>query len=300
MPRPLATLTGFGAVLLWATLAPLTVLAAPLPPLQLTASAFLVGGLLGLAVRPGGLAAWAQRPRVWMLGVGGLAGYHLLYFAALTRAPAVEASLIAYLWPLLIVLLSAPATGERLRAHHLAGAFLGFLGAALIATRGGVAGLDPAALPGHVLALLAVIVWATYSVLSRRWAAGVPTEAVASFCLVAALACGAAHLAAEETVVPGPTQAAAMLALGAGPAGGAFYLWDVGVKHGDIFLLGVASYAAPVLSTLLLVALGMAPMSGAVAGACLLVTAGAAIASRDALRAPGLGPRGRRGSGRYR
>ena len=42
----------------------------------------------------------------------------------------------------------------------------------------------------------------------------------------------------------------AVLALGIGPVGAAFYVWDYGVKRGDIRVLGAASYAAPVLSTL--------------------------------------------------
>ncbi len=42
-----------------------------------------------------------------------------------------------------------------------------------------------------------------------------------------------------------------------GPVGLAFYVWDIGVKQGDIQLLGTSSYAAPLLSTLLLVLVGI-------------------------------------------
>jgi drug/metabolite transporter (DMT)-like permease len=48
-----------------------------------------------------------------------------------------------------------------------------------------------------------------------------------------------------------------VLALGIGPVGAAFFTWDIGMKRGDIQLLGVASYAAPLLSTLALVAAGI-------------------------------------------
>ena len=54
------------------------------------------------------------------------------------------------------------------------------------------------------------------------------------------------------------TEWAAVAALGLGPVGAAFFLWDIGVKRGDIRLLGVGSYAAPVLSTLFLVLAGYA------------------------------------------
>jgi len=45
----------------------------------------------------------------------------------------------------------------------------------------------------------------------------------------------------------------AILALGLGPAGTAFYLWDHAVKRDDIRALGALSYAMPILSTALLV-----------------------------------------------
>jgi len=195
MSSSLATLTGFGAVLLWALLALLTAATGQVPPFQLAAMSFAVAGLSGLAVtarRRGGLARLAQPLPVMALGVGGLFGYHFLYFSALRAAPAVEASLIAYLWPLLIVLGSTLATGERLRAHHIAGALLGFAGAALLVTKGGTLSFEAQYGPGYALALAAAFVWSGYSVLSRR-VAHVPTEAVAGFCLITALLATLAH-----------------------------------------------------------------------------------------------------------
>jgi len=286
MSSSLATLTGFGAVLLWALLALLTAATGQVPPFQLAAMSFAVAGLSGLAVtarRRGGLARLAQPLPVMALGVGGLFGYHFLYFSALRAAPAVEASLIAYLWPLLIVLGSTLATGERLRAHHIAGALLGFAGAALLVTKGGTLSFEAQYGPGYALALAAAFVWSGYSVLSRR-VAHVPTEAVAGFCLITALLATLAHLAFETTVMPAnATQWAAVLGLGLGPVGLAFFLWDIGVKRGDIAVLGAASYAAPLLSTFILVAAGAAEATPTVAFACLLITAGAALAAKSML-----------------
>ncbi len=107
-----------------------------------------------------------------------------------------------------------------------------------------------------------------------------PTDAVAGFCLVTAALSLACHLAVEDTVWPaGGAQWAAVAALGVGPVGAAFYLWDIGMKRGDIRLLGVASYAAPVLSTLVLVAAGYAPATWNLALACGLIVAGALVAT---------------------
>ena len=115
MTRPLASLIGFGAVLLWALLAVLTVKSAPVPPLQLNAVCFVLGGAVGLvwSIASGTLGALRRVPaRVYLFGTAGLFGYHLLYFSALRMAPPAEAGLIAYLWPLLIVLFSGLLLGN--------------------------------------------------------------------------------------------------------------------------------------------------------------------------------------------
>jgi drug/metabolite transporter (DMT)-like permease len=289
MTQRSATLIGSGAILLWSLLALFTAASGAVPPFQLAAMTFLVGGLVGAAswvARPEGLKALRQKPVVWALGVGGLFGYHALYFAALRLAPPAEAGLINYLWPLLIVLFSSLLPGERLRRAHVAGALLGFAGVvALIAGRGA---LDARAehWPGYLCAFTAAFVWSGYSVLSRRFGE-VPTDAVAGFCLATAASSLACHLLFETTVWPATAvQWLAILALGIGPVGAAFYLWDVGMKRGDIRLLGVASYAAPVLSTLILVLSGYAEPSLALALACGLIVTGALVATLTPKRVP--------------
>ncbi|KQT73642.1 hypothetical protein ASG51_09265 [Methylobacterium sp. Leaf465] len=282
MPTP--TLLGFGAILLWSQLALLTALSGAIPPFQLAAMTFAVGGLVGCAswtLRREGLRTLRQPWPVWLLGVGGLFGYHALYFAALRLAPPAEAGLLNYLWPLLIVLLSARLPGAAgLHAGHLGGAALGLAGVmVLFAGRGGI-DFAAGALPGYLAALAAAFVWSGYSVLSSRVGA-VPTDAVAGFCLATAALSFACHRAFETTLWPaGTVQWGAVVALGLGPVGAAFYLWDIGVKRGDLRLLGVAAYAAPILSTLTLVLAGYAEPSPALAFACLLIVLGAGVAVR--------------------
>jgi drug/metabolite transporter (DMT)-like permease len=283
-----ATSIGFVAVLLWSLLALFTAASGTVPPFQLAAMTFLVGGLVGVvsfAIRPAALQALRQRPAVWALGIGGLFGYHALYFAALRLAPPAETGLISYLWPLLIVLFSSFLPGERLRAMHVVGALLGFAGVVVLI--GGRGALDARAeyLPGYLCALACAFVWSTYSVLSRRFGE-VPTDAVAGFCLATAALSLVCHLLFETTVWPAnATQWLAILALGLGPVGLAFYVWDIGMKRGDIRLLGVASYAAPVLSTLILVAAGYAEATLSLGLACALIVAGALVATLTPKRA---------------
>ncbi len=96
---------------------------------------------------------------------------------------------------------------------------------------------------------------------SRRFA-DVPSDAVAGFCLVTAALAATAHGLFEQTHWPeNLDQWLAVVALGIGPVGAAFYVWDIGMKRGDIRVLGVASYLAPLLSTLFLVLAGYATAS---------------------------------------
>jgi drug/metabolite transporter (DMT)-like permease len=218
-----------------------------------------------------------QPPLAWAHGVGGLFGFHALYFASLAWAPPAEANLINYLWPLLIVLFAGPILGLKLRASHLLGALLGAAGCVLLLAGG--AHLAASAAPGYALALASAATWALYSVLSRRMSA-VPTEAVAGFCAVSAALALVGHLLFEATVTPDGPTLLAVLATGAGPVGAAFFLWDIGMKRGDPRLLGTLAYATPVASTLLLCAGGFAPLTGTLLLAAALVAAGGLIAAR--------------------
>ena len=279
-----ATLVGFTAILMWALLAALTAQSGGVPPLQLAAMTFLIGGLIGATswfFRPDALRSLRQGWQAWMVGVGGLFGYHLVYFSAMRAAPAVEVSLIAYLWPLFLVAFSALLPGEKLKLHHVIGVVLGLAGAALVITRGSWGGLQNGFSFSHVLAFGCAIIWSCYSILSRRLGS-VPTDAVAGFCLVTSVLAAIAHLVFETTVWPETSlQWLCVAALGLLPVGLAFYTWDYGVKRGDIMVLGAASYASPLLSTLVLVATGLTGFHWSIAVACLLITGGAVIAAKD-------------------
>ena len=274
-----ATLAGVGALALWAFLGLLTRMAAGIPPLQLTAMGFAVAAVLSLSVvaARGRLGALRVAPIAWLHGVGGLFGYHALYFAALHWAPPVEANLLNYLWPLLIVLLSAPILGLPLGPRRLAGVALGFAGCALLVGAG--ASFPAGAWLGFLCAIGCALAWAVYSVTAKRLAA-VPTEAVAGFCAASALLAGLGHLGLEATVAPDSRQWLAVALLGAGPVGLAFFLWDHGMKRGDPRLLGTLAYAVPVASTALLVMAGAGEASWRLGVALLLVAGGGWVAAR--------------------
>jgi drug/metabolite transporter (DMT)-like permease len=277
-----ATSIGVIAILLWAALALLTVRAGALPPFQLLALSFGVAFAGGICVLlPRGRAAWAdmrQPLRPWLLSFGGIFSYHALYFYALSHAPAAQASLIAYLWPLFIVLFSALAPGGRLYARHLAGAVLGLAGTALIALErtGGASAGWPVA--GIAAAFGCAVIWAGYSVLNRRYASA-PSSMMVGVCGLVAVAGGICHILLETTVPVGAAQWAAIVLLGLGPTGLAFLAWDYATKHGHLALLGPLSYLAPLLSTVLLVVTGETPARLTLLLSALLIIGGSVVAT---------------------
>jgi len=255
------------SIALWASLAYLFTLVPHLPPFLLVGATLVIGSLPGL-VRA---RSFTRDVRVIALGVYGLFGYHFCLFLALRLAPPVEANLVNYLWPVLIVAFSPP-----LRWHHWAGAALAFSGAALIATGGDFSGLTFQ--PGLLLALAAAVIWSSYSVLTRRLR-GLSSAVVSQFCLVSGVLALATHVAIEPAAHLDHRDIAVLIALGLGPMGAAFYTWDAALKRGDPRLIGALSYLTPLLSTSCLVLVGGRRFTGIAALAMALIVAGAALGS---------------------
>ncbi len=282
-----ATLIGLSAVLMWATLGLFGAGSGKVPPFLLNALCFGISGLLALAyvAATGKLQRLKQPIKIWAFGTVGLFGFHFFYFTAIRNAPPVDANLINYTWPLLIVVFSAFLPGEHLKVHHVIGTILGLVGAALLITGGDGINFSGGSAIGYGAAVLSSLFWSSYSVLSRRLGQ-VPTEAVAGFCLMTSLLSVVCHLLWEETVWPGNIlEWGSVAALALFPVGLAFFTWDIGVKRGDIQVLGAAAYSAPLLSTLLLIAFGFGSLTLPVIIACLAITLGAVIAAKDMLLA---------------
>lgn len=279
-----ANLSGISAIAMWSLLALFTSATTGIKPFQMLALTFFVGALIGFAfIAHRGKSGWAklkQPLRVWVLGVGGLFGYHFFYFTALSNAPVADASLIAYLWPLLIVVFSAFLPGERLRWFHMVGAFMGLGGATLLVASKGEFSFSSQFAWGYMAACACALIWSLYSVLNRTQG-HVPTETVAGFCLLTAVLGALSHMMFENWVDPTFSQWLAIIALGAGPVGASFYAWDYGTKHGNIHFLGVCSYGAPLFSTLFLTMAGQAEVTIYLVVACLLITSGAVLGSLD-------------------
>ncbi|WP_029653188.1 DMT family transporter [Marinobacter daepoensis] len=284
-----ATWIGSISVFLWGTLALLTKLSGEgIPEFQLMAMTFGIAFML-MCVRwfyvgHSGVRYLRQPILSWCIGVGGLFGYHFAYFKAMTLAPAVEVSLLAYLWPLFIVLMSSLLPGESLRTQHAMGAIIALAGCwLLIGSNSG--GFTMANFNGYLIAFVGALIWSSYSVLSRL-VKSVPTDAVGWFCGVTAVLALLCHLIWETTVWPkGWLQWSAVLGLGLGPVGIAFFTWDYGVKHGNIQFLGTLAYSAPLISVVLLILAGYGKATAAVMAASILIVLGSVVAGTAGRRA---------------
>lgn len=276
------TLIGITSIVLWSSLAYLSSQLLGIPPFQVLGLAFAIASIISALVlsvmKQWKWAQIAQQPySVWALGIAGLFGYHACYFTALKHAPVAEASLLAYLWPLLIVIFSA-INSKNLKIQHVAGALMGLSGTyVLIMTKGQVSfGSDYWF--GYATAILAALIWSSYSVLNRQYSSA-PLSMVFFFCLASAIGGLYINQAYELWVNPSVDQWFYIILLGLGPLGLAFFTWDIGTKQGDIALLGTLAYLTPLLSTALLVYTGMANAASTVWGAAILIVGGALIAA---------------------
>ncbi len=273
-----ANLYALGAIALWASLATLVVQLAQIPPFLLTGMALIIGSVPAWPY----MRQWRVGPPALALGVGGLFGYHFLLFIALRHAPPVQANLLNYLWPLLIVVL-APLLlpGMHLRLVHIGAAVVGFAGAALAILGGRT--LHGGLAWGYAPALGAALTWACFSLGSRRLALqgrGFPTAAIGLFALVSGVLALVCHALIEPHVSLTLPQILRIGLLGLGPLGAAFYLWDRAFKLGDARTIGVLSYITPLASTALLLWVTGGSITGPLVVAALLIVGSAVVAVR--------------------
>ena len=262
-----------GAIALWATLAPVGVRLSHLPPFLSTGCALIVGSLVAL---PWSRFQWRHAivpASTLLLGIYGLFGFHFLLFLALRTAPAVEANLVNYLWPLLIVVL-APLfhKGTRLHWRQVLAALAGFSGAVWVITGGRV--IDFQINVGYLAALASAFIWATYSLMTQRVPA-FHTAAIGGFGLVSGLLSLVCHFALETPVAMSSNDAMQLIWMGLGPLGLAFYLWDAALKNGHAQQIGLLSFLTPLGSTILLLLDRQEALTPTVAWAGLLIVGGA-------------------------
>lgn len=266
-----------GAIVPWATMA--AVIDAALktvPSSQLlfwsfvfaTPAAFLWDRLLG--GRPA-IALFRISLPVLLIGLLGIFGWTAGVQLSLDRAPVIEANLLTYLWPLMMVAMS-PLAGERFSAVSLFGVVAGFVGAALIATGGKGVAIEPGFYVGYSLALAGALAWAVFVILLQRQGSHATRRTpvfVAAGCVCAfAMAFGIDG----RISIPPPMAILEAAWLGIGPMSLAFVCWDRAVTTNHLALVGRLSYLDPLISTLLLmIFMGLLPTPAAWIGMILII-----------------------------
>ena len=306
-------LYALAAIALWASLAALGVSLSHVPPFLLTGISLMVGSVLAWPFVLRDPSQWRVAPRTLGLGVITFFGYHFFIFIGLRIAPAVEVNLVNYLWPLLIVVL-APLylPGVRLKDVHIVAALVAFAGAAIailggnptIASAGQTglpaaanpmanSALNPMAVPmvnvmeyavwGYGLGLIAALMWANYSLQTKRMAlngTGFPTAAIGLFGLVSGALSLLCHWLLEPQVTLTPRDWLLLLAMGLGPLGAAFFLWDKALKLGDARHIGLLSYITPLASTVLLIAVTDRTLTWTIVLAAAMIIGAAVVGTR--------------------
>lgn len=291
---PKATGIGFVSIAIWGFAALTVHLTRAMPPFEVLAIGFLLGGILLTAwgfTQQRGFAFLRQPWHYYVVVITLIFANNAAFILGLRMAPIVAASLINYLWPILIVLLSVPMLGRPLRWWHFAGALLGFGGCVWLLSGGSLAGLMSKTFaqdwPGYAFAFAAALSWAVYSLVLRRAYEAVPTATLGVvFIGVAALSAltlpvgmmfpGSFNIAWRW---PAGAEVVAVLTVGMGTLGLAYACWDYGAKKGDVRVMGVVSYLTPLLSTLVLMLVGDVDVSGTAWLACLMIIAGAFVGS---------------------
>jgi drug/metabolite transporter (DMT)-like permease len=268
-------LAALGAIVLWSSLASLASLIPNVPVFLKTGVGLLIGSVIALPLARFQIKQLAVKPKILLLGVYGLFGYHAALFVALSTSPSVQANLVNYLWPLLIVLL-APLFSKKVKLNLrvVIGGLMGFIGASLAILSGSSS--DGLFYSGYLFAFMAAVIWSTYSLATNR-IGSFPTPAVGLFALVSGILSIAMHFVFETQVSLSSFDWMILVLLGLGPLGAAFYLWDYAIKRSNPQEIGLLSFLTPLLSTgFLLVITGQA-LSWLLAIAAALIVGGSLI-----------------------
>lgn len=273
------TLGGLIALFFWAFMAVFTNFVKSLPIFEILTIVFLVSFLTSL-VKIWYCHDWHKLKQpwfLWLIGIAGIYGNDLLYIQAFNYAPPAHADLINYLWPVLVILFSCYLPNEKFSLKYVVGGFVAFAGVVLLIKGDSSTPFKAEYIKGYIYAFFDAVVWATYTLLCRRFNQKA-VEAIGFYCGAAALCSFILHYATHEPLVlPSPQQWFVLLLMGLTTQGMAYFLWEKGIKKGQYRFLNVISYATPILSVLLLVFFGQASLSVHLLAAALLVSIGALI-----------------------
>lgn len=278
-----ATLLGYMALAMWAGSGVLASSVIRIPTFEVLSIAFSMSfGLTALMLTMRGQWHKVKQPlTLWVIGMIGVYGNDALFISAFKYAPAAQADLINYLYPILIILFASLLPNEKLSAKYIVAAILGFSGTYLVITNGdNFSGFHLKYMPGYLLALLDAVVWSVYC-LAARYYKNTPTEMVGMYCGCGLVLSLIAHVSFEPTVMPHLIELIVMIVMGLTTQGSAYFLWDFGIKKGNFRFLSIIAYANPVIAVFLLILTGKSTYSTILLVSTLLIALGGLVAGLD-------------------
>jgi drug/metabolite transporter (DMT)-like permease len=235
-----------------------------LPPIALAFWRWLFALLLFLPFGlPRVVAQWNEVRRRWkalaMVALFSVTAYNTLLYVALTSTTAVNATLVSAAIPVAIVLLSRLWLGEKVGIRQAAGIVISLAGVLLVVARGDFHILLTLGLqPGDLWVLAAVVSWAIYSVLLRRYPTGLSPVALLTVQMILGWLFLLPLYLLELTtgqIFSLTWQSAGLIAyVAVFPSILAYHLWNQGVASLGANLAGQYTYLIPVFTALLAVA----------------------------------------------
>lgn len=275
-----ATCIGYCALFLWASSGVLASSVINIPTFEVLSIAFSISfSITAIMLTLRGQWSKVKQPLLlWIIGMIGVYGNDALYIAAFKHAPAAQADLISYLYPIIIILLATCLPSEKFSFRYVVAGLVGFLGCYLLITSGGsMAGFHMKYLTGYCFAFLNAVAWSIYC-LAARYYKNTPTEMIGMYCGCGLILSLIAHIGWEHTVIPDLHQTIALVIMGLTTQGSAYFLWDYGIKRGNFKLLSILAYGNPIIAVILLIITGKSHYSEALLVATLLISFSGALA----------------------
>ena len=260
MSHRLATIIGFCAILLWASIVGLLrqVTEGFGPILGVCLIYSLSSVVLLILFKPPKLHLLNKTYLIW--GSILFVSYELCLSLSLAFAQnsqqAVEVSILNYLWPSLTVLLLILTKEQKFHPWVIVGVLLTLLGIIQVQVGNGEFSIrqlkqNIATNPiSYVLAFIGAFIWAAYCTLTKKIGNG--QNAIALFFCLTAVALWLKYIWIGDFQIPDlQVQSFIYLAISAAAFGLGYAAWNIGILHGNIQLLTAASYFTPIISSLI-------------------------------------------------
>jgi len=183
------------------------------------------------------------------LGFLGAYLYYIFLYAAFSLTTAQEGFILAYTWPILVLLLAFMILREKITLRKIIAISLGFFGIVIIFTHGNLNELEITNVLGDALALLGAFIFALFSILGKRVNYDRVVAAFIYF-LVASIFSFITMLAFSNFVVPSSTTLIYLLLNGILINGLTYIWWFKALENLETHIVSTTLYLTPFISLL--------------------------------------------------